>query len=73
MAGAQHRFLADCWILVTANRDVELSFAINPPQAVVAGLVEVDEARGDLDAVVKLMLAADVVVVIFRVILGVLS
>lgn len=65
MTSAKVLRLADGRILVAADRNVEFAFGIDAPQAVKAGLVEVDEASGDFYAVVKLMLAADVVVVAF--------
>ncbi len=65
MAGEQHRLLANRRILVAPYRHVELAFGIDAPQAIEAGLVEVDEARRNLDALVKLVLAADVVVILF--------
>jgi len=73
MAGAQGSFVTDHGILVAANRDVELALAIHAPEAVVTGLVEVDEAGGYLDAIVEMVLTAYLVVVIFRVLGRVLS
>ena len=72
MASAQDFWLTNCGILVAADGDVELAFAIDAPEAVVAGFVEVDEAGGYLDTVVQMVLTANLVVVVFAVLCGVL-
>lgn len=72
MTGAQQFMLADGRTIVTAHRHIELAFGVHAPKAVVAGLVEVNEARRYIDAVIELMLAADAVIVVFRVIRRVL-
>ena len=72
MTGAQHVFLADSRFCCAPHRHVELAFGIHAPQAVVASLVEVDEAGGYLDAIFEKMLAADLVIVVGAVIFGVL-
>ncbi len=70
VAGAQNLWLTNRRILVTPHRHVEFTLAVHAPKAVVAGLVEVDEARRYLDAVVKIMLTSEVVIVFLAVILG---
>ena len=72
VTGSQIVFLTYCRVRIVAHRHIELALAVDTPEAVVAGLIEVDEASGDLDAVVKPMLAAYLVVVLFRVVSGVL-
>jgi len=71
MASEQIDLVAYAGIPVAPHRHVELAFGIHPPEAVEAGLVEVDEARGNLDAIIELVLAANPVVVVFRVVSGV--
>ncbi len=73
MADAQHRFLTNRRILVAPNRHIELAFGIDAPQAIETSLVEVDETSGYINAVIELMLAADVVVVVFAVLCRVLA
>lgn len=73
MAGAQIRFIAYGRFLVAAHRHIELPLGIDAPKAVEAGLVEVDETRRYLDAVIEIVLTADMVVVVFRVIRRVLA
>ena len=68
MTGAQKCWLANGGLHRAAHRHVEFAFAIHAPEAVVAGLVEVNETGSYLNAVIKLMLAADAVIVFFRMI-----
>ncbi len=73
MASPQYFRLDNGRLLVTAHRHVELAFGVDAPEAVVAGFVEVDEARGYLNAVVELVLTSDFVVVVFAVLRRVLA
>ena len=71
VARTQIVMLANGRILRTAHRHIELAFGVHAPKAVVAGLVEVDETRRYLDAVVEIVLTSEVVVVFLAVLLGV--
>ncbi len=72
MTSAEQLCLANCGILVVSNRYIEFAFGIDAPKAVVAGLVEIDETRRNLDAVVELVLASNLVEIVFAVLAGVL-
>lgn len=72
VAGPQSRFVANRRILVAAHRHIELSLGIDAPEAVEAGLVEIDEASGALYAVVEQMPRSQAVVIIAVVVLGVI-
>lgn len=50
-AGAEVASVKNGGLAVAAHRDVELAPAIDPPQSVVAGAIEIDEARGGFDGV----------------------
>lgn len=67
MAGSQGGFVANCRVLVAADWHVEFAAAVDAPEAVVTGLVEIDEARRALDRVGWLVLRADFVIVVFAV------
>ncbi len=71
VASPQYLRLAYRRVLVATHRNIELAFGVHAPKAVVAGLVEVDETRRYLDAVVEIVLTSEVVVVFLAVILGV--
>lgn len=72
MASAQIVLLANGGILIAAHWHVELAFGIHAPETVETSLVEVDEARRYLNAIVELVLAAELVIVVFAVTAGVL-
>ncbi len=67
MASAQIVLLANGGILIAARWHVELAFGIHAPETVETSLVEVDEARRYLNAIVELVLAAELVIEVFAV------
>ena len=73
MASPQHLRLAYRRVLVAPYWHIEFAFGVDAPQAVVTGLVEVDKASGYFNAVIELMLAADVIIVIFAVLRSVFA
>lgn len=73
MAGSQVVFLANGRFWVAAHRDVKLAFAVDAPQTVKAGFVEVNKPGGGLDAVLEMVLFSGAVIVFAVMLLGVLA
>ena len=67
MASSQHLWLANGRVGIAAHRHIEFAAAVHPPQAIEAGLVEIDEASRYFNTVIEMMLPADVVVEVFAV------
>ncbi len=69
MAGSQVVFLANGGIFITSYRDVKLALAVDAPQAIEAGFVEVNKSGGFFYRVFKLMLRSEVVIILAIVLL----